>query len=61
MGLHLCPIEPADWASGPNGNGGDEECTKCGGTGVVMVNGVLPIPCNCTATADDEPDMADFF
>lgn len=45
MGLHLCPIEPDDWANGPSG--GDEDCEKCGGSGVYMVNGVLPVPCEC--------------
>jgi hypothetical protein len=52
MGLHLCPIEPDDWANGPNG--GDEDCPKCFGSGVVMVptsdanTPGLPIPCDCT-------------
>lgn len=46
MSLHLCPIEPDDWSNGPSG--GDEDCDVCGGSGVRMVNGVLPIPCECT-------------
>lgn len=52
MGLHLCPIEPDDWSDGPSG--GNEDCPECGGSGVVMLNGKLPIPCDCTSTRDDE-------
>lgn len=58
MGLHLCPIEPDDWGNGPSG--GDEGCENCGGSGVRMVNGILPIPCDCAMPSDDEPDMSDF-
>ena len=34
MGLHLCPIEPDDWANGPN-DPEQDECPDCRGTGVV--------------------------
>jgi DnaJ-class molecular chaperone len=33
MGLHLCPIEPDDWANGPSDS--QDECPVCNGAGVV--------------------------
>lgn len=54
MSLHLCPIEPDDWANGPGG--GDEECDKCDGSGVFMLNGILPVPCDCTEARMDYYD-----
>ena len=35
MGLHLCPIEPDDWANGPNEPELDE-CLQCGGSGEIV-------------------------
>lgn len=52
MGVHLCPIEPDDWTNGPSGC--DEDCPLCGGSGVQMLNGILPMPCNCTTQYEDD-------
>ena len=63
MGLHLCPIEPDDWANGPGDNGADEDCEHCGGSGVEMVptgnkeTPGLPIPCRCLERHYHEPDF----
>ncbi len=34
MSLHLCPIEPDDWANGPN-DAKFDECPDCNGVGTV--------------------------
>lgn len=34
MGFHPCPIEPDDWANGPNYDEGN--CRECDGTGEVI-------------------------
>ncbi len=69
MGLHLCPIEPDDWANGPNEPEG-EECATCAGTGSVIVDkpGFHDWEETCHACAgsgyveppDPEPEMSIF-
>jgi hypothetical protein len=43
MSYHHCPIEPDDWANGPNDDG--EECPECDGNGIVTLSEGLAYEC----------------
>jgi DnaJ-class molecular chaperone len=67
MSLHLCPIEPDDWANGPPDEPEGDECPQCHGSGEVTDESGVEISCQkCDGTGivvppDIEPEMSDFI
>lgn len=66
MGLHLCPIEPDDWANGPDDVVG-VECRLCEGMGVIVGDDDADRTCpRCDGAGvidtpePEEPSMSDF-
>ncbi len=59
MGYHHCPIEPYDWANGPD----DHECPRCNGEGLEFGE-TNPEPCmRCGGLGylvDDGPFFGDY-
>ena len=61
MGYHHCPIEPDDWANGPNEPEG-QECHTCEGTGEIEgdYDGQEQTCPSCQGSGSVEPNEPDY-